>query len=817
MKKQVFNLFAALSVTGSLVAQTSVTGPSSSQSPYIQPLVAGSTVTSIFTAGDAINGYTMAGLPDGIGAFDNNDGTFTLLMNHEFGNTSGATHAYGSTGAFVSKWIINKSNLAVISGADLTQNLNLWNGTGYTTYNAANASTVAALGRHCSGDLAAVSAYFNSANGKGTTARILLNGEETGNEGRVFAHIASGTEAGNSYELPGLGKASWENYVACPYGQDKTIAIGMDDATPGQVYVYIGTKTSSGNEITKAGLTNGKLYGVAVLGLLNESSSVPAANTTFNLLQVTGASTLTGSQINTNSNNIGITNFLRPEDGAWDPSNPRDFYFVTTNSFSSPSRLWRLRFNDIKNPELGGTITALLNGTEGQKMLDNLGINHFGQILLQEDVGNNAHNGKIWQYNIGNNSLQLFAQHDTTRFISGAANYLTQDEESSGMIDAQEILGPGMWLFVDQAHYSQPSPMVEGGQLLAFYNASSANSNPEINVQGNAITIANNNTTTSTNNNTNFGLTNMGQNTVKPFVIQNAGPGALSVTGVNISGVNAGDFTLLSAPVFPFTVPVNGTLTIYIRFSPGVLGNRSAQINIMSNDFDEPTYSYAVAGTGAAPEIALSGNATAIPSGNISYSTTDNTDFGSTFVNVPVTKVFEIQNTGTGSLSVNAITINGNNSAEFTFVNNMSFPMTINAGSTYTFAVQYLPVALGTRTAAIVITNDDTDESNYNYLITAKTLLDVGISQASSKDFAVSIFPNPAKDQATLQIVSEKAVSANVEIVALDGKLIASQPINLNAGSTNTKLSTENLVNGVYVVNIKTTETSTQIKLLINK
>jgi hypothetical protein len=29
----------------------------------------------------------MHGIPDGLGAFDNANGTFTLLMNHELGNT----------------------------------------------------------------------------------------------------------------------------------------------------------------------------------------------------------------------------------------------------------------------------------------------------------------------------------------------------------------------------------------------------------------------------------------------------------------------------------------------------------------------------------------------------------------------------------------------------------------------------------------------------------------------------------------------------------------------------------------------------------
>src|SRR5689334_21016787 len=52
----------------------------------------------------------MVGIPDGLGAFDNLDGTFTLVMNHELGSTLGANRAHGAKGAFVSKWVIPASS-----------------------------------------------------------------------------------------------------------------------------------------------------------------------------------------------------------------------------------------------------------------------------------------------------------------------------------------------------------------------------------------------------------------------------------------------------------------------------------------------------------------------------------------------------------------------------------------------------------------------------------------------------------------------------------------------------------------------------------
>ncbi len=468
MKKTLSYLFTAISALP-FMAQVTVTGPSSSQTPYLKPAIPNTTITSILTVTDVIGGYKMVGIPDGIGAFDNGNGTFTLLMNHELGNTVGVARAHGSIGAFVSKWVINKSTLAVVSGADLIQNVNLWNGSSYTTYNSSNTSTLAAFGRFCSADLPEVSAFFNSNSGAGTQDRIFMNGEETGAEGRAFAHIATGTNAGTSYELPYLGKASLENAVASPFASNKTTVGLLDDATPGQVYFYIGTKTFTGTPIDKAGLTNGKLYGVAVAGLIAETSTaVPTANTTFSLIDLGNVSAITGASLNTMSNNMGVTNFLRPEDGAWSTVNPNDFYFATTNSFTSPSRLWKLSFTNIATPELGGTITAVLDGTEGQKMLDNICTTVTNKLILQEDVGGQAHIGRMFQYDVQTDALNMIAYHDSTRFISGATNFLTIDEEASGIIDASSILGAGMYLFVDQAHYAISGECVEGGQLLAL-------------------------------------------------------------------------------------------------------------------------------------------------------------------------------------------------------------------------------------------------------------------------------------------------------------------------------------------------------------
>ena len=444
----------------------------STQSAYLTPEAPGVKIDPILTVGDeAQNGYKLVGLGDGTGAFDNGNGTFTFLVSHEINNLLGVNRAHGAKGAFVSKWVINKNDLSVVSGADLIQKVNIYTpGVGYTLYNPADTTSKKAFSRFCSSDLPSISAFYNALTGLGTQERIFMNGEETGIEGRAFGHIVTGANAGTTYELPYLGKFSWENAVASTASGNNTVVAGTDDGTDGQVYFYVGTKTNAGNEMDKAGLTNGRLYGISVTGLPAEiSATVPAPNTTFSMVDLGIVKDSTGLALNNRSNALSVTKFLRPEDGAFDPSNPNDFYFVTTNSFIAPSKMWRLRFTDIKNPTTGGTITAVLDGTEGPKMMDNIGIDNFGHIIIQEDPGNQTHLAKIWQYTIANDQIKLIASHDSSRFIAGGSNFLTQDEESSGVIDVQDILGAGNFLLFDQAHYSLGGELVEGGQMLKMF------------------------------------------------------------------------------------------------------------------------------------------------------------------------------------------------------------------------------------------------------------------------------------------------------------------------------------------------------------
>ena len=191
----------------------------------------------------------------------------------------------------------------------------------------------------------------------------------------------------------------------------------------------------------------------------------------------------------------------RVEDGHFDPKKPNDYYFVTTESNKDPKAtaanpatptvsrdggaLWRLRLKDVNDPLKGGTLTMLLDGSEAPYLSkpDNIVVDDLGNILIQEDPGNNAAIARVVSYRISDGKLATVAQFKSEYFTTGATAFITQDEESSGIIDVTKYFKSGSsdkakyYMLVAQVHASpaksrpdlSPTPFgienaVEGGQ-----------------------------------------------------------------------------------------------------------------------------------------------------------------------------------------------------------------------------------------------------------------------------------------------------------------------------------------------------------------
>jgi hypothetical protein len=201
----------------------------------------------------------------------------------------------------------------------------------------------------------------------------------------------------------------------------------------------VGTKQRTGSPVDQAGLTNGRN---TVIDLLDETIPTDAQFRTkfgkgtparFDLSEVDWDQS--GADQNAEAKIKGLS-LNRIEDGAFDPQRPNDFYFVTTAGGNGlGGGFWRLRWDNIDNPAAGGTLTLLLDGSEGLVSPDNVDIDNKGNILIQEDPGNNPHVSRIFAYRISDGKLATLATFDPALFTPGNQNFITQDEESSGILD----------------------------------------------------------------------------------------------------------------------------------------------------------------------------------------------------------------------------------------------------------------------------------------------------------------------------------------------------------------------------------------------
>jgi hypothetical protein len=142
---------------------------------------------------------------------------------------------------------------------------------------------------------------------------------------------------------------------------------------PSEVYVWVGNKQSAGKVIEKAGLVDGLLHGLGVgqPGSYDANESTVASGERFELLALsdqTNNPTYEALQAESIANSV--TQFRRVEDGHFDPTNPDAFYFVTTDQFGGSSRLWKLTFDDITNPEAGGVIEIAYDSSPCQTLFE---------------------------------------------------------------------------------------------------------------------------------------------------------------------------------------------------------------------------------------------------------------------------------------------------------------------------------------------------------------------------------------------------------------------------------------------------------------
>ena len=215
-----------------------------------------------------------------------------------------------------------------------------------------------------------------------------------------------------------------------------------------------------------------------------------------------------------------------------------------------------------------------------------------------------------------------------------------------------------------------------------------------------------------------FGSQSVGTTSTPPLVVTltNGGTSALSITSIQITGTNPGDFAITNNTCGS-SLGINGTCTVSLDFAPTTAGSRAATLTFTDTATNSPQ-TVSLSGSGTAPEASLS--PTSYNFGNQPDAT------GST------PAVFTLSNTGTAVLNIASITFTGTNASDFSESTTCGTTLAVN--STCTIAVTFTPGAPGSRSATLVVTdnNNNVTGSTQTATLTGNGVPDIILSWTAS-------------------------------------------------------------------------------------
>ena len=201
--------------------------------------------------------------------------------------------------------------------------------------------------------------------------------------------------------------------------------------------------------------------------------------------------------------------------------------------------------------------------------------------------------------------------------------------------------------------------------------------------------------------------------TPESVTLTNVGNAALTLSSVQVTGSNAGDFTLTNH--CGSSLAASAQCTLAITFAPSAHGTRTASVVFTDNAAGSPQ-TVSLSGTGTAPTVSLS--PTSLSFGSQPVAT------GSTAQTVTLT------NSGNATLSITSLVPTGANASDFAETAD-TCGSSVPAGGNCTIEVTFTPSASGQRTATLSIT-DNTSGSPQTVSLSGTGSHDVILSWAAS-------------------------------------------------------------------------------------
>jgi hypothetical protein len=172
---------------------------------------------------------------------------------------------------------------------------------------------------------------------------------------------------------------------------------------------------------------------------------------------------------------------------------------------------------------------------------------------------------------------------------------------------------------------------------------------------------------------------------VEAVTLTNVGGTTLTINGIAITGVNAGDFAQTHA--CGSSLAAGASCSISVTFKPKASGTRTAALSVTDNAPGSPQ-TVTLTGRGTTAKL----SPTSLSLGTVAIGTTS------------LVEAVTLTNVGGTTLTINGIAITGVNAGDFAQTHACGSSLT--AGASCSISVTFKPTASGTRTAALTVTDN---------------------------------------------------------------------------------------------------------------
>lgn len=198
--------------------------------------------------------------------------------------------------------------------------------------------------------------------------------------------------------------------------------------------------------------------------------------------------------------------------------------------------------------------------------------------------------------------------------------------------------------------------------------------------------------------------------------ILNEGGAALTIDQFFLFGQDSALFAFDSLPPLPVVIAPDSFLAIPMTFTPDTLGERFANVRMITDDPDDPLFDVTLKGTGVFRKIAVS---------------SDTLTFPGTATNSSSSAVLQILNDGIVDLRIDSIAVTGADSADFS-ATITGLPLTIPAGGVpVDVETGFAPLTKGQKTATLEIYSNDVINLPYRVTLNGRGLQPPSVSDIS--------------------------------------------------------------------------------------